>query len=46
MASPPPPRTGNAGRYLFLFLVGLVTGAVCAVMALLTVDPAGKSCAS
>ena len=34
MASPPPPRTGNAGRYLFLFLVGLVTGAVCAVMAL------------
>ncbi len=34
MASPPPPRTGNAGRYLFLFLVGLVIGAVCAVMAL------------
>ena len=27
MASPPPPRTGNAGRYLFLFLVGLVIGA-------------------
>ncbi|WP_372014208.1 hypothetical protein [Pseudoxanthomonas sp. 10H] len=34
MASPPPRRTGNAGRYLFLFLLGLVVGAVCTVMAL------------
>ncbi len=29
-----PPRPGNAGRYLFLFLFGLVVGAVAAVMLL------------
>ena len=34
MASQPPRRPGNAGRYLFLFLLGLVIGVVCAVMAL------------
>ena len=34
MASQPPRRPGNAGRYLFLFLLGLVVGAVCTVMAL------------
>jgi cytochrome c556 len=34
MASQPTRRPGNAGRYLFLFLLGLVVGAVCAVMAL------------
>mgnify|MGYP003576640425 CR=1 FL=1 len=33
MASQPPRRSGNAGRYLFLFLLGLVVGAVCTVMA-------------
>jgi cytochrome c556 len=34
MASQPPRRPSNAGRYLFLFLLGLVIGVVCAVMAL------------
>ena len=33
MANQPPSRPSNAGRYLFLFLLGLVIGAVCAVMA-------------
>lgn len=28
------PRPGNAGRYLFLFLVGLVVGVICTVMVL------------
>jgi hypothetical protein len=34
MVSQPPRRPSNAGRYLFLFLLGLVIGVVCAVMAL------------
>ena len=34
MASQPPSRSSNAGRYLFLILLGLVVGAVCTVMAL------------
>lgn len=34
MASQEPRRTRNAGRYLFLFLLGLVIGAICTVMAL------------
>jgi hypothetical protein len=34
MASQPPRRPSNAGRYLFLFLLGLVIGVICAVMAL------------
>ncbi|AKC87817.1 hypothetical protein [Pseudoxanthomonas suwonensis] len=34
MASQEPRRPSHAGRYLFLFLLGLLVGAVCAVMAL------------
>lgn len=34
MASQPVQRTRHAGRYLFLFLLGLVIGAICTVMAL------------
>ena len=34
MASQEPRKTRNAGRYLFLFLLGLVVGAICTVMAL------------
>ena len=34
MTSQPPRPTGNAGRYLFLFLLGLVAGVVAAVMLL------------
>jgi hypothetical protein len=34
MASQEPRRTRNAGRYLFLFLLGLAIGAIGAVMAL------------
>lgn len=34
MASQPPRPTRHAGRYLFLFLIGLVVGAIAAVMGL------------
>ncbi|KAF1697754.1 hypothetical protein [Pseudoxanthomonas koreensis] len=34
MASQEPRRPSNAGRYLFLFLLGLVVGAIAAVMGL------------
>lgn len=34
MASQPPRRPSTAARYLFLFLLGLVVGAICTVMAL------------
>ena len=34
MASQEPRKTRNAGRYLFLFLLGLAVGAICTVMAL------------
>ncbi|GGD54617.1 cytochrome c [Pseudoxanthomonas indica] len=34
MASQPPTKSSTASRYLFLFLLGLVVGAICTVMAM------------
>lgn len=34
MASQPPTKSSAASRYLFLFLLGLVVGAICTVMAM------------